>query len=304
MSPQKEFLVAAEDGEGLRLDWYLSRKVPELARSQVQRLVDTDKVAVNGERKKSSYKLRVGDRVVISFEPRPPAPGLTPEDIPLEVIYSDPDLIVINKPSGLVVHPGAGAASGTLANSLVRHFPELAGVGPADRPGIVHRLDKETSGLMVVARTPAAYEALVRMFKRREVHKTYLGLVWGRMGRPEGEFDWPIGRHPKHGQRFSTRGRSPRQALTAYKVRKVFAEFSLLEIRPVTGRTHQIRVHLAAAGHPVAGDNRYGHRRPKKRFPRLFLHAWKLAFSHPISGRQLEFSAPLPEELEKLIPAK
>jgi 23S rRNA pseudouridine1911/1915/1917 synthase len=302
MSPEKGFIVAADDGENQRLDVYLSRKVPELARSQVQRLVDKQAVTVNGDWRKSSFKLRAGDKVSILYESPEAHGGLAPQDIPLDVLYADAHIIVIKKPSGLVVHPGAGVSEGTLVNALVFRFPELAGIGPEDRPGIVHRLDKETSGVMVVARSREAYETLLRMFKAREVHKTYLGLVWGRLSKNEGEFRWAIGRHVKHGQRFSTRGRSPRQALTAYTVRKVFKDLSLLELRPVTGRTHQIRVHLAAAGHPIAGDYRYGHRRPKKKFPRLFLHAWKIAFAHPVTGQPMEFEAPLPEELQDLIP--
>ncbi len=302
MSPEKDFIVTADDGKNQRLDVYLSKRIPELARSQVQRLVDKHAVVVSGEWRKSSFKLRAGDRVSITFDLPERREGLIAQDIPIDVLYADEHIIVVNKPSGLVVHPGAGVSEGTLVNALLFRFPELAGIGPEDRPGIVHRLDKETSGAMVVARSKEAYEALLKMFKKREVHKTYLGLVWGRMGKNEGEFTWSIGRHVKHGQRFSTRGRSPRQALTAYTVKKVFKDMSLVELRPVTGRTHQIRVHLAAAGHPIAGDNRYGHRRPKKEYPRLFLHAWKLAFAHPVTGAAMEFEAPLPDELRKLIP--
>ncbi len=302
MQPEKEFIVSPEDGQDQRLDVFLSKKVPELARSQFQRLVDKKTVTVNGEWKKSSYKLRVGDRVAVTFDLPLAASGLVGEDIPLRILYTDEHLIVLNKPSGLVVHPGAGISHGTLVNALLFRFPKLRGVGAEDRPGIVHRLDKETSGVMVVARSPEAYTGLVRLFKKREVHKTYIGLVWGRMTRAEGEFNWSIGRHVKHGQRFSTRGRNPRQALTAYTVKRVFKDFSLLELRPVTGRTHQIRVHLAAAGHPIVGDGRYGHRQAKKDFPRLFLHAWKLAFNHPVTARPMEFIAPLPNELEQMIP--
>jgi 23S rRNA pseudouridine1911/1915/1917 synthase len=302
MSPEKDFLVTPKDGENQRLDVFLSQKIPGLARAQVQKFIDRGEVAVNSQPKKPSYKLRPGDRVVATFSGPEPRRSLSGQDIPLDVIYADEHIIVINKPSGLVVHPGAGVADGTLANALLFRFPELRGVGPDDRPGIVHRLDKETSGVMVVARSREAYGSLLKLFKRREVHKTYLGLVWGRVTKTEGEFTWSIGRHVKHGQRFSTRGRNPRQALTAYTVKKLFKDSSLLELRPVTGRTHQIRVHLAAAGHPIVGDRRYGHRRPKKESSRLFLHAWKLAFPHPVTGRMMEFEAPLPDELQKLIP--
>jgi 23S rRNA pseudouridine1911/1915/1917 synthase len=304
MSETREFLVAPEDGEDQRLDVFLSAKTGVVTRSQVQRFIDLGRVMVNGEPRKSSFKLRAGDRITFTFD-LPGAPqAVGPQDIPLDVVYEDADIIVVNKPSGLVVHPGAGISSGTLVHGLLFRYPELAGLGPDDRPGIVHRLDKETSGLMVAARSRAAYEALLRLFKKREVHKTYLGLAWGKLTRSEGEFTWAIGRHMKHGQRFSIKTHKPREALTAYTVKQAFKDLTLLELRPVTGRTHQIRVHLAAAGHPLVGDNRYGHRRPKKEFPRLFLHAWKLAFPHPVSGEPMEFTAPLPEDLKKMIPAK
>ncbi|MCJ7611300.1 MAG: RluA family pseudouridine synthase [Candidatus Aminicenantes bacterium] len=304
MSPERQFPVSPEHGENRRLDVYLSEQIPELARSQVQRHIDLKRVTVNGEWKKASYKLRPGDSIAIAFDLPEPSPGPAGQDMPLDILFADGHIIVVNKPSGVVVHPGAGVSSGTLVNGLLFRFPELAGIGPDDRPGIVHRLDKETSGVMVVARSREAYEALLRLFKKREVHKTYIGLAWGRVSKKEGTFDWAIGRHIKHGQRFSTRTHKPRQALTAYTLKRIFNDFSLLELRPVTGRTHQIRVHLAAAGHPLVGDRRYGHRRPKKEFPRLFLHAWKLSFPHPVSGEVVEFTVPLPDDLQKMIPAK
>lgn len=304
MSPEKEFLATRNDGENQRLDVFLSKKVPELARAQVQRFIDKNTVTVNGEGRKPSYKLRAGDRIAISFQAPERAQGIIGQDMPVDILFSDEHIIVINKPSGLVVHPGAGQAAGTLVNALLFRFPELAGIGPENRPGIVHRLDKDTSGVMVAARSREAYESLLKLFKKRDVHKTYLGLVWGRLSKNEGEFTWAIGRHIKHGQRFSTRGRKPRQAQTAYTVKQVFKDFSLLELRPVTGRTHQIRVHLAAAGHPIVGDNRYGHRRSKKEFPRMFLHAWKLSFPHPVTCKPMEFVVPLPEELNKMLPTK
>jgi len=304
MSETREFLVAPEDGEDQRLDVFLSAKTGVVTRSQVQRFIALGRVQVNGEGKKSSYKLRAGDRIVFAFDLPEASQRAGPQDIPLEIVYEDADIVIVNKPSGLVVHPGAGVSSGTLVHGLLFKYPEMAGLGPEDRPGIVHRLDKETSGLMVVARTRAAYEALLRLFKKREVHKTYLGLAWGKLTKNEGQFTWAIGRHMKHGQRFSIKTRKPREALTAYTVREAFKDFTLLELRPVTGRTHQIRVHLAAAGHPLVGDNRYGHRRPKKEVARLFLHAWKLSFPHPLTGQAMEFTAPLPEDLAKMIPTK
>lgn len=292
-----EISAAPGSGTGERLDVFLSRNFQEFTRSEFQRLVDLGRVSVNGARKKPGYRLRPGDRVEVDLPQRETA-GVSAENIPLRILYEDADIIVIDKAAGMIVHPGAGARTGTLVNALLHHFPEVRGIGPEERPGIVHRLDKETSGVMVVARSLAAYGELLRQFKAREVAKVYLALVRGRMPSPAGRFDRPIGRHVKDGQRMSVRTRKPRTAITDYEVRAVFRDFSLLEVQPLTGRTHQIRVHLAEAGHPVAGDRRYGSGRPAKiRLARLFLHAHRLAFRHPVSGRPLAFLSPLPNEL-------
>jgi 23S rRNA pseudouridine1911/1915/1917 synthase len=238
--------------------------------------------------------------VSLEWEEDVPEP-LQPEDIPLEILYRDDHLAVVNKPPGLVVHPGAGHKRGTLASGLLAVFPGLERVGPGDRPGIVHRLDKETSGVLAVALNPEAYFALQRMFKNRKIEKTYLGLVRGRMGRKEGRIAWPIGRAGRGGGAFAVRGRKPREALTLFRVIREFRDYSLLEIRPVTGRTHQIRVHFAAAGHPLAGDARYGRRLRGEAFPRLFLHARSLEFVHPLTGRDVRVSAPLPSDLDEAL---
>lgn len=296
--PKLEFLVSAKQGAGDRLDVFLSREIKTLTRSEFQRLVDRGLVLVNGTPKKSGTKLKAGDRIEadIVLPEIPAAPA--PEDLPVRILFADQDIIVVDKAAGMVVHPGAGVRRGTLVNALLYHFPEIAGVGDSGRPGIVHRLDKETSGVMVVARSAAACAELARQFKAREIGKVYLALVRGRPASPAGRFDWPIGRHVKHGQRMSIMTRHPRTAVTDYRVLKTFPEYSLLEIKPLTGRTHQIRVHLSAAGHPLAGDGRYGSsRRTKIRFPRLFLHALRLAFRHPVTGQPLEFLSPLPEDL-------
>ena len=283
-----------------RLDVFLSEKIRDLSRSQLQQLVDKEKVKVNDETKKSSYKLKVGDRVEIEFE-LPGPQEIQAEDISLDLLYQDKDLLIINKPSGMVVHPGAGIRSGTLVNALLFHFPEINKIGPKERPGIVHRLDKEASGVMVVARSEKAYKELERQFKEREVEKVYRGLVWGKMKDREGKIDWSIGRHPKHGQRISVKTKKPRSAETHYSVLKEFEDGTLLEIRPITGRTHQIRVHFAAAGHPLVGDRRYGTRKSKIKISRLFLHAYRLELTHPETGRRMEFCSPLPEELKKIL---
>jgi len=299
--PEREIIVTDQSGAGERLDQHLARVIPEFTRSQFQRFIDRGEVSVNGERKKPSYKLRPGDRIEVRVEV-PETRRLAPEDIPLKILHADDDVIVLDKPAGMVVHPGVGALTGTLVNALLHAFPDVQWIGDSDRPGIVHRLDKETSGVMIAARSPSAYLELKRQFKAREIKKVYLALVKGHMPVPEGRFDWPIGRHVKHGERMSIKTNRPRAAVTSYRTLKEFKDVSLLEIRPLTGRTHQIRVHLSAAGHPLAGDRRYGTGRgPKQKFPRLFLHAHKLSFRHPGTGGWMEFVSPLPEDLQSVL---
>jgi 23S rRNA pseudouridine1911/1915/1917 synthase len=201
----------------------------------------------------------------------------------------------------MVVHPGAGNRRGTLVNALLFHFPQLKGIGPEERSGIVHRLDKETSGVMVIAKTMKAYQELQQQFKKRQVNKVYLGLVWGKMPEKEGVIDWAIGRHVKHGERISVKTKKPRAAETNYSVREEIGNFTLLEIRPITGRTHQIRVHCAAAGHPLVGDARYGRLKSKPKCPRFFLHASCLSFLHPETGERVEFTSPFPKDLKEFL---
>jgi 23S rRNA pseudouridine1911/1915/1917 synthase len=301
--PRAEFPVGPEAGEGSRLDVFLAGRLPELTRSQVRKLIDEGAARIGGLARRAAYKLRAGEVVEFAYDiPGPLRVG--PQDIPLRVLYADDDVVVLDKPAGLVVHPGAGNASGTLANALIARFPEIAAVGPEDRPGIVHRLDKETSGVMVAARSARAYDSLVAQFRSRDVWKTYLGLVWGRITTPEGRIDWPIGRHATDGKRVSVRSRHPKDAETFFRVLETYKDTTLLEIRPTTGRTHQIRVHLAAAGHPVAGDALYGRKKAARKFPRLFLHAHILSFLHPSTEKRLEFASPLPDELESILGAE
>ena len=300
--PKRKFLITSSSGADQRVDAFLSQKIKELSRSQLQKAIEQERVKVNQTIRKSSYKLKEGDKVEIEFELRKPD-KVEGEDLPLEIIYKDSHLLVINKPSGIVVHPGAGNKQGTLINALLFHFPQLKGIGPEERPGIVHRLDKETSGVMVVARTLGAYRDLQQQFKRRQVKKVYSGLVWGRMPEKEGLIDWALGRHVKHGQRISVRTKKPRPAETFYTVQEELGNFTLLEIRPVTGRTHQVRVHFAASGHPLVGDVRYGRRKSKIKCPRLFLHASRLSFLHPDTGKKIEFTSPLSEDLKGFLKA-
>jgi 23S rRNA pseudouridine1911/1915/1917 synthase len=297
---KNKFHITASHGFGQRLDVFLSAKIRELARSQIQKLIAEQKVRLNGTWTKASHRLRVGDVVEVDVVEEKKCP-LLPEEIPLDVLYSDEHIIVLNKPAGLVVHPGAGVEEGTLVNALLFHFPDIVRLGHPERPGIVHRLDKETSGVMVVARSERAYIELKRQFKAREVEKIYLGLVWGHVQTTEGRFDWALGRHPRHRQRISIRTKKPKAALTLYSVKKVLPEYTLLEIKPVTGRTHQIRVHFAAAGHPIVGDSRYGGRDKAKGFSRLYLHAWHIVFAHPVTKILCEFYAPLPPEFQDII---
>lgn len=301
--PKKEFLIFALSGMNQRLDVFLSQRIRELTRSQIQKLIQEERVKVSGNPKKANYRLKAGERVEVEYEDTV-SREIEPEDIPLNILYCDDQVVVLIKPAGMVVHPGAGVQHHTLVNVLLFYFPELKGIGPEQRPGIVHRLDKETSGLMVAARTIAACRDLQQQFKRRVVDKVYTGLVWGKMPEKMGEISWPIGRHVKHGERISIRTRKPKEALTLYSVQKEFKDMTLLEIRPVTGRTHQIRVHLAASGHPVVGDRRYGRRRTKEDPPRLFLHATSLSFLHPGSQKKMAFFCPLPEELKDYLAKK
>jgi 23S rRNA pseudouridine1911/1915/1917 synthase len=299
--PQADLVVTFESGGGVRLDVFLADKLEGLTRAQVRKVIDAGGVRVGSYARKAGYKLRAGDRVHVEYEIPEPEGALVPQNIPIKVIYMDADVIVIDKQANLVVHPGPGHPSGTLANALLYHFPEVATVGPEGRPGLVHRLDQDTSGVMVVARTARAFGSLHDQFKRRVVWKTYLALAWGRVTATEGKLSWPLGRHPKEGSRMSVRARSPKRAETFFQVQRMFKDTTLLEVKPVTGRTHQIRVHLAAAGHPVVGDPVYGRKKEPRAFPRIFLHAHTLSFLHPETEERLTFASPLPPDLEEVI---
>lgn len=276
-----------------------------MSRAAARKLIDDGRVLINGKAGKASVRLKEGDKVEAKLESeKVAAEGPGPQEIPLDVFFADEDVIVLDKPSGLVVHPGAGNEEGTLANALVAMFPELIEVGPRERPGIVHRLDKGTSGVMVAARSPRAYASLVAQFKRHDVMKTYIGLVYGRVASAEGHIDWPIGRHATKRKKISTHSKHLRQAETFFTVLEALPCATLLEVRPLTGRTHQIRVHLAAAGHPIVGDALYGRKKEAKKYPRIFLHARFLSFLHPGTGERVEFAAPLPAELEAILEAE
>lgn len=295
--PKLEFLVTEDDGDNTRIDSFLAQKIPDLSRSSIQTVVKCQKVEVEGQVVKSSHRLKVGEKVAIEYNIDAPE-KIVPEDLPLNIKFSDSDILVLDKAPGMVVHPGPGHQKHTLVNILLHHYPEISEIGPPERPGIVHRLDKETSGLMVVARSQKAYLELQRQFRARAVEKLYLGLVWGKILHQQGKITWPIGRHARHRDRISVKTKQPRDAETWYETMEVLDDMSFLEIKPITGRMHQIRVHLSAAGHPLVGDNLYGRRKGKMKCPRLFLHATQLEFFHPITQKKIQFHSPLPLELE------
>jgi len=299
--PQADLVVGPEAGNRTRLDVFLTDRIEGLSRAQVRKVIDAGGVRVGSYARKAGYKLKPGDRVHVEYAVPEPEGALVPQNIPLKITYMDADVIVLDKPPNLVVHPGPGHPSGTLVNALLHHFPEIAQVGNEQRPGIVHRLDQDTSGVMVVARSPRAWSFLHHQFKNRIVWKTYLALAWGRVTATEGKISWPLGRHPKEGSRMSVRARSPKRAETFFQVQRTFRDTTLLEVKPVTGRTHQIRVHLAAAGHPIVGDPVYGRRKEPRSFPRIFLHAHTLSFLHPETEERLTFASPLPADLEAVI---
>jgi 23S rRNA pseudouridine1911/1915/1917 synthase len=290
----------------MRLD-RLVATLPEVrTRSRAKQLVDQGLVRVDGEVRKTAHQVRAGTKIEVEVPPPEPS-RVEPEDLPLSILYEDEHLLAIDKPPGLVVHPAPGARRGTLVNALVHHLGMLAGVGDPERPGIVHRLDRDTSGVLLVARTAAALEGLARQFRARSIDKRYLAIVRGSLKPASGKIDRPIGRHPRARQRMSVRSRRGRAAVTHWTVLERFRDATLVRLRPETGRTHQLRVHLAALGHPVLGDRVYGARRTASSrdpsWPRQALHAEEIGFTHPASGERIVVRAPLPEDLETILAA-
>lgn len=308
---QTTLLTVGETDQGSRLDQFLAGHT-EFSRARLVRWLKAGHVLVNDRSRAASYRVRSGDRVSLAV-PRPEPSGLEPEALPLDILYEDNDLIMVNKPPGLVVHPAPGHRQGTLLNALAHHCPDLAEVGDLNRPGLVHRLDKDTSGVLVAAKTAPAHAELVRQFQAREVEKTYVALVWGRFAQKRGEIDQEVGRHPSARQKMSVHARRGKPAVTHWKV---LAEYpgpvTLLELFPKTGRTHQLRVHLAALGHPVVGDATYGGGAARLKgnpvlkglrplVNRQLLHARSLKFAHPRTGEPVVGEAPVPEDFQVVI---
>jgi 23S rRNA pseudouridine1911/1915/1917 synthase len=304
MGAERHQFTAGPEDDGQRLDVVVAGRIPGLSRSQAQRLIKTGHVIVGGAPAKPSAPVEAGATIAIDIPP-PVDDTPAPEPLPLTVLYQDEALAVIEKPAGMVVHPGAGHAAGTLVNALRHHLVGLSGIGGRTRPGIVHRLDRGTSGLMVVAKHDAAHQALSKQFADRLVTKQYTTLVWGHP-EPGEVFDTPIGRDPGNRQRMSGRAQRARPALTRVVSARRLGELSLLTVSIESGRTHQIRVHLSEAGHPVAGDAVYGGKRrggPAAviRLDRPFLHASHLAFTHPVDGRPMVFDSPLSPDLQQVV---
>ena len=293
---------------GVRLDKFLAGEVPNHSRARVQRLIDDGCVTLpRVPAPKANTVVRQGDRITVEV-PAPAPTALEPEDLPLPVLYDDGDVVVINKPAGMVVHPGAGHASGTLVHALLHHVTDLSGIGGETRPGIVHRLDKGTSGVMVVAKHDRAHQELARQFHDREVDKEYVALVWGVVHNRK-RIDLPLGRDPVNREKISTRARRSREAVTRVTWARHLPGVTLIRVAIATGRTHQIRVHLSAIGHAIVGDALYGGTRKRVqhdiravlRLTRPFLHAERLTFTHPTTGERVTFEAPLAADLVSVL---
>jgi len=295
----KQIIVDNIDGK-IRLDAYISNSNLEISRTSVQRLLEEKKITVNGKEEKSSYKVSNGDKIEIEIE-KAKEIKLEAQEIPIEVIYEDTDIIVVNKPKGLVVHPANGNPDGTLVNAIMAICKDsLSGIGGEIRPGIVHRLDKDTSGLLIVAKNDKAHIEMSNQIKDRLVKKTYIALVRGIIAENEATINMPIGRSTKDRKKMAVT-RSGKEAITHFKVLKRYNKYTLLEIKIDTGRTHQIRVHMAEIGHPVIGDSTYSNGRNEFGIEGQCLHAKKLEFTHPITKKQMSLEAPLPEYFEKTI---
>jgi 23S rRNA pseudouridine1911/1915/1917 synthase len=292
--------VVEDEAKGERLDVYLRAKLPDLSRERIKNLIEEGFILVEGKSVKPSYKLKGGEQVLVRI-PVEKEYSLQPKEVPFEILYEDEDLAVIYKPAGIVVHPAPGHLDDTLVHGLLLKLRSLSGVGGELRPGIVHRLDKDTSGVMLVAKNDFAHKKLTQDFKERRVEKEYLAILYGRLTQKEGMLDFPIGRHPVQRKKMAV-VKEGRQALTKYKVLKLFKKATLVLAKPLTGRTHQLRVHFSHIGHPILGDPIYGGLKPDVPRPeRLMLHAYRISFEHPRTGAHLAFTKDPPEDFERYL---
>jgi 23S rRNA pseudouridine1911/1915/1917 synthase len=313
MDDMRRCCTVVDEEKGLRLDVFVSRKHPSLSRSQVKKLIDDGEIQVNEAGvSKAGLKLRSGD--VVAFTMREARPSeVAAQDIPLKILYEDCHLLVIDKPAGMVIHPAPGHREGTLVNAILHRCDDLSGIGGVIRPGIVHRLDKDTSGVLLVAKNDETHRHLSDQFKAHQVRKTYKALVFGSPREDEGVIALPVGRHPADRKKMSTNSRRGKEAVTHWRVFGRYGEVTLLDVDIETGRTHQIRVHLFSMGYPVIGDRVYGGagrlktvkdaslRARLSTMPRQALHAWRIGFTHPVENREMEFIAPLPEDMQNLL---
>jgi len=293
------FGISKEEQEQ-RLDIFVAENIEELSRSYVQKLISDRAITVNGQIVKANYKLKENDTVIVKI-PEPQPITLEPEEISLDIIYEDDDLLVVNKPVNMVVHPAAGNYSGTLVNALLAHCQDLSGINGKLRPGIVHRIDKDTSGLLLVAKNDFAHQSLAQQLKEHSVARAYLALVHGVVTEPGGIIDAPIGRHPSDRKKMAVTLKNSKNAVTKYFVKERFDNYSLVECQLETGRTHQIRVHMAYINHPLVGDPLYGYRKNNLGFEGQALHAYLLGFTHPRSQERLQFSTDLPEKFKQIL---
>jgi 23S rRNA pseudouridine1911/1915/1917 synthase len=287
-----------------RLDKVVSTLIPDLSRTAVQRLIDAGYITVNGVIRRAAAHVYAGDKIIVEI-PQPVSTELIPESIPLDIMFEDKDILVVNKSAGMVVHPGAGNPSGTLVNAVLAHCPDLKGVGGILRPGIVHRLDKQTSGIIIIAKHDIALQQLQMQFKNRTVQKKYIALLIGQLEQSKGMIDAPIGRHKIHRKRMAVTANG-KEAKTKWEVVDIYSDtdrrlYTLVNVGLFTGRTHQIRVHFSWVGYPILGDSVYGPTRSPIPMPRQFLHAASLTINHPVSGESMDFAAPLPDDLDNIL---
>ncbi len=292
--------IKVEEDKNDRLDYFVALNIDELSRSYVKKLINDELVLVNGKKTKSSYIVKNGDSIEVNI-PKPKKIEAEPEDIPIDIIYEDDDLLVVNKPQDMVVHPAAGNINGTLVNSLLFNVSNLSSINGCIRPGIVHRLDKDTSGLLVVAKNDISHRKLSDSLKNRDIKRVYRALVHGRVKVDSGTIDAPIGRHPVHRKRMAVTKKNSKTAVTHYTVIDRYDDFTLLELRLESGRTHQIRVHLSYINHPVVGDPVYSSRKNKFALEKQMLHAYNIGLNHPTSNEYIEFTQDLPEYFKEIL---